>query len=136
MEKEFLHYTEALELKKLGFNEPCLAKYCRYNPNDNIELFPQSQNFFKGYFEYCYNQEYRKVETVAAPLFQQAFDWFRKKYKFDIEISKGGKPKKYMVFVDSYIYKHGDVELFKYEDAKLEGLRLLIKKANNLVIVK
>jgi hypothetical protein len=46
MEKNFLPYTEALELKKLGFNESCLAKYCRYNPKDNIKLFPQSQNFF------------------------------------------------------------------------------------------
>ena len=87
MEKQFVTYEIALALKELKFNEPCIAKYCRYNSSDNIELFPQSQNFFQGDgFEYCKNSEYKKEEKIAAPLWQQAIDWFREEHDNNIII--------------------------------------------------
>jgi hypothetical protein len=95
MEKEFIPYKEAVALKELGFNEPCLAKYAIYNPKDPIALFPQSQDFFKGYFNYYKNSDY--TDKTAAPTFSQAFRWFREKYGLDV-ISKPhiGKTKKYI----------------------------------------
>lgn len=74
----FVPQKESLELKEIGFNEPCLAKYAIYNPKDPVALFPQSQDFFKGYFNFCKNSDY--TDKIAAPLYQQAFNWFREKH--------------------------------------------------------
>jgi hypothetical protein len=62
MTKEFIPMTEALALKELGFDEPCIAMY-----NSNGFLF--------------IGEELSIAETeVLAPLYQQAFRWFREKY--------------------------------------------------------
>ena len=64
MEKEFVPYDLALRLGSLGFDEPCIAWYVSKS----------------------YGLEYGKVikpdlikEAVLAPLFSQAFRWFREK---------------------------------------------------------
>jgi hypothetical protein len=63
MTKEFIPMTEALALKELGFDEPCIAMY-----NSNGFLF--------------IGEELSIAETeVLAPLYQQAFRWFREKHK-------------------------------------------------------
>jgi hypothetical protein len=58
MGKEFIQYEQALALKELGFNEPCFAWY---GPT--------------GIFN-----DWDKTDTIA-PLYQQAFRWFREKHK-------------------------------------------------------
>lgn len=77
MNNLFIPYQQALDLKELRFDEGCLAKYAIYNPKDPIALFPQSQDFFKGYFNYCKNSDY--TDKIAAPTFSQAFKFFRDK---------------------------------------------------------
>ena len=52
MNKEFIPYEQALELKDLGFDEECM---------------------------FSYKQTLLQVE-VPAPLYQQAFRWFRDVY--------------------------------------------------------
>lgn len=42
-----------------------------------ILTYPESQNFFKGYFNLCYN-EYLDKDVVAAPLWQQAILFLNK----------------------------------------------------------
>lgn len=79
MKDIFVTYNIALTLKKLGFNLPCLAKFCKYNPQDNFELFPESQDFFKGYFNTCSNEEYIDSDKVAAPTWDQAIEWLKSK---------------------------------------------------------
>ena len=68
--KEFVPYAEAVELKELGFDEPCF-KVVEGGP---IDIFP-----------------YKKLDV---PLYQQAFRWFREKYKLKADIihakSNGG----------------------------------------------
>jgi hypothetical protein len=63
IEKEFVPYEEALALKELGFNKPCLASY--YHAGKRLDIC-----------EYINHGEY----TVLAPTFSQAFRWIRKKY--------------------------------------------------------
>ncbi len=58
MEKEFIPYEQALSLRELGFNEECFRYY---NTNLPKRLFINSGD-------------------VRAPLYQQAFRWFREKY--------------------------------------------------------
>ena len=69
MNKEFVPYEEALALKELGFNEPCLASYFHAGKRLHIT-------------EYINYGEY----TVLAPTFSQAFRLFREKYKLHYSI--------------------------------------------------
>ncbi len=74
MNKEFIPYEQALELKELGFNKECLGyynidpslKYVPFNPMPPFE------------HEWC----------LPAPLYQQAFRFFREKYEFTYSIGK------------------------------------------------
>ena len=80
MEKEFIPYEQALALKELGFDESCLAYYNNYKPKNN---HPRGL-VISG------NQDHN-IETegdnliCSAPLYQQAFRWFREKYDLVIE---------------------------------------------------
>jgi hypothetical protein len=71
MKNEFVIYEQALALKELGFDEPCLAFY---SPKE--ELYPVFQEPSKG--PYFNNGSF--IETLRVPLYQQAFRWFREKH--------------------------------------------------------
>ncbi len=70
MNKEFIPYEEAAALKELGFEEPCFGWYCM-NKKQLYPISPLDKNF---------------VDTALAPLYQQAFRWFREKKKLDGEV--------------------------------------------------
>ncbi len=63
--KEFTPYEQALALKAIGFNEPCLKYW-----NGIGEYFDQ-----KDWFNWNQSEKF-----VSIPLYQQAFRWFREKY--------------------------------------------------------
>ena len=66
MEKEFVTYEQAVDLKELGFDEPCFGYY-----NIDPQLKTPAFNMVKPFeHEWC----------LPAPLKQQAFRWFREKY--------------------------------------------------------
>jgi hypothetical protein len=74
MEKEFIPYEQALALKEMGFDKPCLGYYVglgdsKEDPFKLVQI--QSE---KGQFEWTDN-------VYHAPLYQQAFRWFREKYE-------------------------------------------------------
>ena len=71
MEEEFVPYQEALALKELGFDEPCLKFY----PTEE-KLVP-GINVKDGDTNSELNQ-YNKL-FVSAPLYQQAFRWLYQK---------------------------------------------------------
>jgi hypothetical protein len=62
MNKEFIPYEQALELKQLGFNELCLFYY---TDNESLRIYHQSEIY---------------DDLVGAPLYQQAFRWFRDRH--------------------------------------------------------
>ena len=66
MKKEFIPYEQALQLKELGFDEPCFGLYA-----------PPSKTVFLHHYGLL-----RAKEQVLAPLYQQAFRWFIEKYNF------------------------------------------------------
>ena len=119
MSKEFIPYEEALALKDLGFDEPCLAYY------NKGELFSFTQicnETLKGHYIKMSNR-------LCAPLYQQAFRWFREKYNMD------GKPEYFLN--NWYCYVINDMkgtdksrrlftEFPSYEEAELACLRKLI----------
>jgi hypothetical protein len=74
MTKEFVPYEQALQLKELGFDEECLACYFTTN-GENWEFATDSE--FDVISETLWIGQ---TFIVSAPLYQQAFRWFRKKY--------------------------------------------------------
>jgi hypothetical protein len=124
----FLPYELALELKNLGFNEPCLFDYNRFN----------TEHLNDSYFEYANYNTSEKM--VSAPLFQQVFKWFREKYNLDASMSVnvwGEKQTSYritggikgVIEANSYGALYDiDTEYYNsYEEAELECLKKLIE---------
>jgi hypothetical protein len=73
MENQFVSYELALRMKQLGFDEPCFGYY------------DMGQKFnFPG----CTmnNRNFINLKTTMAPLFQQAFRWFREKYDLHYQL--------------------------------------------------
>jgi hypothetical protein len=71
MNNEFIPYEQALDLKELGFNQECLAFYNSTFRTPNELLYPQYGGEVGNW----------NVENhlISAPLYQQAFRWFRDK---------------------------------------------------------
>ena len=71
MENEFIQYQQALDLKELGFDESCLGFYEFGSMDEEWHLRTK----------YVSKNEYNDViHILKAPLYQQAFDFFREKY--------------------------------------------------------
>jgi len=82
MIKDFIPYEQALAVKELGFDEPCLAFFEINNTHQ-----PQNLRYFLKTAvnrEYIENTKILKYiygeNSLLAPLYQQAFRWFREKY--------------------------------------------------------
>ena len=79
MKKEFIPYDRALKLKTLGFDEPCFGFYLEdgtWTPASYSRegtVYPSNTDLLP---EWC-----------AAPLYQQAFRWFREKYGLQHDIT-------------------------------------------------
>lgn len=73
MEEQFVPYEQALALKELGFDEPCIAHF----RGRDTEPTPQ----FSVDFKTEKNSDFGDGDYwFARPLWQQAFEWFRKQY--------------------------------------------------------
>ena len=70
MNKEFCTYNQALALKELGFDEPCIGWY---NPQVNYKEVTTDK-----YWAFHLTGEWENFKP--APLKQQAFRWFREKH--------------------------------------------------------
>jgi hypothetical protein len=82
MNKEFIPYKEALALKELGFDEPCVGYY---RINDTVvSAHPQ----FIQDFVLVKQSEFTSDKCFSAPLYQQAFRWFREKHSVDSHVKK------------------------------------------------
>ena len=115
MDKEFIPYEIALELKELGFEEECLDFY-----DDNKELFYNHEN----------KEKIHIGDSVKAPLYQQAFRWFREKYGYYIV----PQPTLYIDKIEiHFLITSFGVKGFKtkkfntYTEAELECLKKLIE---------
>jgi hypothetical protein len=110
MKKEFVPYQLALELKQLGFNEPCLASY--YHAGKKLDIA-----------EYVRHGEY----TVLAPLYQQAFEWFRFK-GLEIKVEKESEGLYFGFYFTGVAWML--INEGTYQDVELSCLKKLIEIAN------
>ncbi len=131
MEKEFVPYVLSKQIKQLGFNEECFGYYVDVEVANPFLVINRISDTQGGYF-------------TLAPLWQQAFRWFREKYgiignvndncilenTYSISISK--------IFDSRILYVNGRNHNLKdkqgfttYEEAELECLKKLIEIVKN-----
>lgn len=121
MEKEFVPYAEAFELRDVGFDEPCICGYSKSTEQlETYSRFLVTKDSF----------------TVDAPTFSQAFRWFRKKYQIVcvIDFYNDGdlwEDTMYTVTISEFEHfkSHDSFVQFEYktyEEAELACLRKLI----------
>jgi hypothetical protein len=98
MSKEFIPYEQALELKELGFDEPCMSSRDMNNGQGLIQL----------------------------PLYQQAFRWFREKYGLGHMINGIGY-ESFIMNIGGILYIFNAFAFETYEEAELSCLNKLIE---------
>jgi hypothetical protein len=110
-DKDFAPYPEALELKQLGFDEPCFGVY--FNPTKELFIGKKVNQFTKD------------IRTLA-PTYSQAFRWFREKHGLCIVIKPIDDKK---LDLGYNLLKNGLImnAHLTYEGAELACLRNLIK---------
>ena len=129
MTKEFIPYQQGLQLKELGFDEPCWAWW-------HIEDCD---------IRFCYSDQRspiinsRETEIVGLPLYQQAFRWFREKCDLYVDLFvDDDKTFGFMIsyFLDKdYFYERVDKPIQRkyttYEEAEQACLEQLIQIVND-----
>lgn len=128
MNKEFIPYEQALALKELGFDEECMFVYREKNLCGDYDIESST-----GYSNKTSPKHYRS-RWVSAPLYQQAFKFFRDKYNLDSSIHRNGgmhiDERGPLPFYE-VIIRHKSPELkcvkHSYEEAELACLRKLIE---------
>ena len=131
MVQEFIPYEEALELKKLKFNENCLARF----DGGGFRILPA--------YDPLKNNEVKESWFCVTPLYQQAFRWFRDKYGIDSYVEKmigGGSGisevyigviQKLSLNTDDFSWETPSV-YDTYEEAELKCLKKLIEICSKL----
>jgi hypothetical protein len=108
--KDFVLYPEAIELKQLGFDEPCFG------------WFASDRTLVKEVTE--------KTDFTLAPTYSQAFRWFREKYNINTVISWRDDLLNFDISLTE-MKKHGYFyykdNFTTYEEAELACLQHLIK---------
>jgi hypothetical protein len=124
MNKEFIPYEQALELKELDYDKPCFGWY-----HDNIlevDFKIRANEIIKhhellGRFKGC----------CLAPTFSQAFRFFREKYGIDVVIGAAyDKGKTFYLRIETGPtsgYQYFDSKFKTYEEAELACLIKMIE---------
>ena len=124
MEKEFVPYAQALELKELGFDEPCFGFYSKIYGLMMVKTSGSSSL-------------YKDAGECLSPTYLAAFRWFREKYDLRIwvESNYGVTKFEYVIattnpnFIDK---QFNDLSAYKtYEEAELACLIKLIEIVKN-----
>lgn len=124
MEKEFVSYKMALELKELEFNEPCFTYYynisCKLRKNISVDI-DNGWTYFPN-----------KKSIILAPTLSQAFRFFREKYRLEGAIYRLNFKWASQVFnIETSTYCFVP-ELFEtYEEAEIDSLKKMIKMFKN-----
>ncbi len=129
MKTEFISYEQALILKELGFDEPCLAFW----DGKNTDAF-YFNNIRDASGDYVPFQKHDRLKWFGAPLYQQAFRWLRAKYNL-IGLIEGGYNNGNNLF--TYVIWQGSFDNYidtywkSYEEAEQACLGKLIEIVKN-----
>jgi hypothetical protein len=116
MSKDFIPYQEALELKELGFDEPCFGWF--------------TDSYLRiGFVE---SKHVQGEDETLAPTYSQAFRWFREKYGLYHSIGLDNSLEDdvncdYQIINHSQSISESETDFKTYEEAELECLKKLIE---------
>jgi hypothetical protein len=114
MNKEFVTYEIALELKELGFNEPCIGYY-KDMKGEKVLLYDTMD--FDG--------------ECNTPLYQQVFRWFEEKYSYFVDIKTDTTPNEILGFdyyIKSWKFRPKYFNFFKEkEEGNIKVIRVMIE---------
>ncbi|NBX27693.1 MAG: hypothetical protein EBR55_05510 [Chitinophagia bacterium] len=116
MNKEFIPYEQALELNELGFDDECFGVY--YNPTQELFIGKTINPFTK------------EIRTFA-PLYHQAFRWFREKYELSSWIYNSHLDKYFYTILMNGRFIKVNEQSTTHEEAELECLKKLIELVKN-----
>ena len=125
MEKEFAPYEPSLALKELGFDEPCFRWYDeRWGDDLQQDKFNTNKDLFITDLD------------CSAPLYQQAFRWFREKYGLYHSIGLDNSLENnincdYQIINHSQSISELETSFKSYEEAELACLIKLIEIVKN-----
>ena len=123
MDKNFALYQESFALKELGFNEECFWWYGfeKYLRKDRIGTSTNYSYFLEN-------------KSCSAPLYSQAFRWFREKYNINAVISWRDDLLNYDISLTEMKkngYFHYKENFKTYEEAEFACLKKLIEIVKN-----
>ncbi len=120
MEKEFIAYEQALELKELGFDEECFGYYSFSEKITLKSCFNRTPIILSG-------------KKCSIPLYSQVFRWFRENYDLMFPINKDDIGQYYFSIpnsdrlLDTKCYCYAS-----YEEAEFECLKKIIEIIKNM----
>lgn len=126
MNKEFIPYEQAFEIRQLGFKKECLGVWQNLKSGKNLVVYEEYDRIFDVPV---------LGADIGAPLYQQAFRWFRDTKLSDACVCRyqsrddGGI---YFYYVINHDYgieetRHFKEGFYTYEEAELECLNKLIE---------
>jgi hypothetical protein len=131
--KEFVPYELALELKQLGFDEPCFGFYRSVLGKPEVEMIIL-QTPPRFYHLVTIPEHF----DILAPTFSQAFRWFRENHNLRCQINYIGGLINETTWWDIFIIGHyntdpkeWEMKYQPYEEAELACLKKLIEIAND-----
>ena len=122
MEKHFVTYNQALALKELGYDEPCMGKY---DTEQGDEWF---LNIYSGHLNAQFSD---KNKACIAPLKSQVFEWFREKHGYWSYIKEAtkGTCRFYIEKFDEKFFNSDIID--SYEEAESACIDKLIEIVKN-----
>jgi hypothetical protein len=138
MTAEFIPYEQALELKELGFDEKCYGHYDSIGELNTVEDYARLGANISEMLSKEFNSVSYMKEMCSAPLYSQAFRWFREKYGLAAQFAYYHVPKwtfEILEFTEIKLTPSKIVVEYSkprtYEEAELACLKELIKIVKN-----
>lgn len=113
IDKDFIPYEQALALKELGFDKPCFGRYW----HEDFKFINIDKQFEKPDY------------VCLAPLYQQAFRWFREKHNLHPYIE--GPYPWFRYHINSPDNRYEGFKHLVFEEAELQCLKTLIEIIKN-----
>ena len=139
---KFVNKEQAIKLKKLGFNEPCISVFRGGSPYFDKMICGYEMDI--DYSDFSTNSGLNNFDVnkdgthywVTRPTYEQVFEWFRNNFKLHKEIFLKDRENelswKFEISVlGKYNLLHISGVFLTYEDAELFCLNKLIEIAEN-----